>query len=104
MIDNERLVAAVERIERGLAAVEEAKADLKEIKDGAKGEGFDVKALLEVVRLRRLAEDPDARAREQDFRAIVEIYAAAMPGPPLLELMEGGAPDILIEEDDAQAA
>ena len=70
-----RLKTIVERIER----LEEDKAaisgDLKEVYLEAKGEGFDVKILRKVVRLRK--QDKAKRLEEE---AILDLYLAAIGG------------------------
>jgi uncharacterized protein (UPF0335 family) len=69
----EQLKAFIERVER---LQEEKKAlsdDIRDVFAEAKGNGFDVKALRTVIRLRRL--DADER-REQD--AILETYLHAL--------------------------
>lgn len=70
-----RLRSIVERIER----LEEDKAavmtDMKEVFAEAKGEGYDVKALREVVRIRK--QDAAKRAQHQ---AIVDLYLHAVQG------------------------
>ena len=69
----EQLKAVIERVER---LEEEKKAlsdDIRDVFAEAKGNGFDVKALRAIIRLRRL--DADER-REQD--AILETYMHAL--------------------------
>ena len=63
----------VERIER----LEEEKAgiasDIRDVKAEAKGRGFDVKAITEIVRMRK----QDA-AERQEREAILETYMSAL--------------------------
>ena len=66
------LVERIERLEEDKAAVA---ADLKEVYAQAKGEGFDVKILRKVVRLRR--QDVAKRAEEE---ALIELYISAIGG------------------------
>lgn len=69
----DHLKAFVERIER---LEEEKKAlvgDIKDIYAEAKANGFDVKALRTIVRLRK--DDPDKRAEHE---AILETYMLAL--------------------------
>lgn len=70
-----RLRTIIERIER----LEEDKAaisgDLKEVYDEAKGEGFDVKILRKVVRLRK----QDKLKREEE-EALLDLYLSAIGG------------------------
>jgi len=69
----DQLKAIVERIER----LEEEKAtiasDIKDVYAEAKGNGFDVKALREIVRLRK--QDPGERAEAE---TILETYMQAL--------------------------
>ena len=68
-----RLKTIIERIER----LEEDKAavanDIKEVFAEAKGEGFDVKILRKVVRLRK-----QDRAKRQEEAALLDLYLAAI--------------------------
>ncbi len=70
-----RLKTIVERIER----LEEEKAavasDLKEVFSEAKGEGFDVKILRKVVRLRK-----QDKAKRQEEEALLDLYFSALGG------------------------
>ncbi|WP_443750868.1 DUF2312 domain-containing protein [Asticcacaulis solisilvae] len=70
-----RLKSFVERIER----LEEDKAvvtnDLKEVYQEAKGEGFDVKILRKVVRIRKT--DKAALSEEE---AMIDLYMSALEG------------------------
>ena len=64
------IVERVERLHEERAAIA---ADIKDIYAEAKGNGFDVKALQHVIKLR--AQDP---AKRQEFQTIVELYADAL--------------------------
>ena len=70
-----KLKSLVERIER----LEEDKAvvatDLKEVFAEAKGEGFDVKILRKVIRLRKLDV-----AKRQEEEALIDLYISAIGG------------------------
>ncbi len=70
-----RLKTIIERIER----LEEDKAavanDIKEVFAEAKGEGFDVKILRKVVRLRK-----QDKAKRQEEEAILDLYLSALGG------------------------
>ena len=70
-----RLKTIIERIER----LEEDKAavanDIKEVFAEAKGEGFDVKILRKVVRLRK-----QDKAKRMEEEAILDLYLAAIGG------------------------
>lgn len=70
---NDQLKAVIERIER---LEEEKKAisdDIRDVYAEAKGNGFDVKALRTIVKLRK----QDAEER-QEHEAILEIYMNAL--------------------------
>ncbi len=68
-----RLRTIIERIER----LEEDKAaiagDIKEVFAEAKGEGYDVKVLRKVVRLRK-----QDKAKRQEEEAILDLYMSAL--------------------------
>lgn len=69
----ELLKSIVERVERLNEDKKAISEDISDIFKEAKGNGFDVKALRQIIRLR--AEDPNKRA-ERD--AILETYMHAM--------------------------
>ena len=68
-----RLKSFIERIER----LEEDKAavanDMKEVFSEAKGEGFDVKILRKVIRLRK-----QDTAKRQEEEALLDLYLSAI--------------------------
>jgi uncharacterized protein (UPF0335 family) len=70
---NAQLKAIVERIER----LEEEKAiiatDIKDIYAESKGNGFDVKAIRTIIRMRK--QDPNERAEQE---TVLETYMRAM--------------------------
>ncbi|HYF22869.1 MAG TPA: DUF2312 domain-containing protein [Caulobacteraceae bacterium] len=70
-----RLKSFIERIER----LEEDKAaiagDMKEVFAEAKGEGFDVKILRKVIRLRK-----QDKAKRQEEEALIDLYLSAIGG------------------------
>jgi uncharacterized protein (UPF0335 family) len=70
-----RLKTIIERIER----LEEEKAgiasDIKDIYAEAKGDGFDVKTLRKVVRLRK-----QDKAKRQEEEALLDLYLSAIGG------------------------
>jgi uncharacterized protein (UPF0335 family) len=70
-----QLKSVIERIER----LEEDKAaiagDLKEVYLEAKGNGFDVKILRKVIRLRK-----QDKAKRQEEEALIDLYLAAIGG------------------------
>ena len=72
-IAGDRLRSFVERIER----LEEEKAalaaDIREVYSEAKGTGFDVKILRQVVRLRKMEE-----SERQEQEEILDLYKRAL--------------------------
>ena len=70
-----RLKTIIERIER----LEEDKAavanDIKEVFAEAKGEGFDVKILRKVIRIRK-----QDKAKRQEEEALLDLYLSAIGG------------------------
>lgn len=72
-VTGERLRSFIERVER----MEEEKAtlmeDIKEIFSEAKGEGFDVKIMRQIIRIRKMDV-----ADRQEAEAILETYMAAL--------------------------
>lgn len=69
----DRLRSIIERIER----LEEEKAalmnDIKEVYAEAKGDGYDVKTLRQVVRIRKMD-----RADRQEQEALLDLYLSAI--------------------------
>jgi uncharacterized protein (UPF0335 family) len=70
-----RLKTIIERVER----LEEEKAgvatDIKEVFAEAKGEGFDVKILRQVIRIRK-----KDKAKRQEEEALLDLYLSAIGG------------------------
>ncbi len=66
------LIERIERLEEDKAAVA---SDLKEVYAEAKGDGFDVKIVRKVVRLRK----QDA-AKRQEEEALIDLYISAIGG------------------------
>jgi uncharacterized protein (UPF0335 family) len=66
------LIERIERLEEDKAAVAN---DLKEVYGEAKGEGFDVKIMRKVIRLRK-----QDSAKRQEEEALVELYISAIGG------------------------
>lgn len=68
-----RLKSIIERVER----LEEDKAavstDIKEVLSEAKGDGYDIKIVRQVVRLRRID-----KAKRQEAEAILDLYLSAL--------------------------
>jgi uncharacterized protein (UPF0335 family) len=70
-----RLKSFIERIDRLEEDKTAIQADLKEVYDEAKGEGFDAKILRKVVRLRK-----QDRAKRQEEEALIDLYLQAIGG------------------------
>ena len=64
------IIERIERLEEDKAAV---MADLKEVFAEAKGNGFDVKILRKVIRIRK-----QDRAKRQEEEAILDLYLSAI--------------------------
>lgn len=70
---DDRLRLLIERIERLDEEKKGISDDIKDVFAEAKGVGYDVKVMREVIKLRKLAPD-DRRERE----AILDLYKAAL--------------------------
>ncbi|HEY2662199.1 MAG TPA: DUF2312 domain-containing protein [Caulobacteraceae bacterium] len=66
------IIERIERLEEDKAAVS---ADLKEVYLEAKGNGFDVKVLRKVVRMRK-----QDKAKRQEEEALIDLYLSAIGG------------------------
>ncbi|MDB5432108.1 MAG: hypothetical protein JWP35_3224 [Caulobacter sp.] len=66
------IIERIERLEEDKAAV---MADLKEVFAEAKGNGFDVKIIRKVVRIRK-----QDTAKRQEEEALVDLYMSAIGG------------------------
>lgn len=69
----DKLQALIARIERLEAEKEGIVKDVAEVYDEAKGQGFDTKAMRQVVRLRKLD-----KAEYQEQEEILDLYLTAM--------------------------
>ena len=76
-IAGNRIRSFVERIEQLEAEIQELNESKKEVFSEAKGEGFDVKILKEVIKLRK--QDKDERD-ERD--SLLDVYMRAMESAP----------------------
>jgi uncharacterized protein (UPF0335 family) len=68
-----RLLTIIERLERLDEDRETIMADMKEVFLEAKGEGYDVKILRKVLRIRK-----QDRAKRQEEEAILDLYLSAI--------------------------
>ena len=74
-VAGDQLRAFVERIERIEEDIKALSEDKKEVYAEAKGEGFDVKILRKVVRLRK-----QDKAKRQEEEALIDLYLSAIGG------------------------
>lgn len=72
-VAGERLRSFVERIERLEDEKREVAGQIKEVYQEAKGEGFDVKVLRQLIRLRRMK--PHERGEQEE---LLKIYMTAI--------------------------
>ena len=77
MVAGDQLAAVVERIERIEEEIRELAEGKKEIYQEAKGNGFDVKILREVIRVRK--QDPKERDEQE---SLLDVYLQAIKGSP----------------------
>ena len=72
-VTGDQLRAFVERIERLEEEKKEIAEQVKEVFAELKGQGFDVKAIRQILKLRK--QDPDDRAEEV---AVLDLYMSAL--------------------------
>lgn len=89
MSTQEQLRSIVERIENLETEKKAFSDDIREVYAEAKGNGYDVKALRTLVKLRKL--DADERAEQE---AILETYLVA------LGMLNGGKPNEIRENEN----
>lgn len=70
-----RLKSFIERIERLEEDKQAVMNDMKEVFAEAKGEGFDVKIMRKVIRLRK-----QDKVKRQEEEALVDLYLSAIGG------------------------
>lgn len=73
-----QLAAIVSRLERMAEDAAAMKADMKEVFGEAKGNGFDVKIIRKILRLRSMD-----RAKRQEEEALIDLYLSALGELPL---------------------
>jgi uncharacterized protein (UPF0335 family) len=76
-ISGNRIRSFVERIEQLESEIQELNDGKKEVFAEAKGEGFDVKILKEIVKLRK--QDQDER---DEHETLLDVYMRAMQSTP----------------------
>ena len=72
----EQLKSIVERIERLEDEKKQMSDDIRDVYAEAKGNGYEVKALRRVVRLRRM--DASQKAAHEEVETITETYMASL--------------------------
>lgn len=77
-IARDQLRSIVERIERLEQEKKDLSDDIKEVYGEAKGNGFDVKTLRQIVRLRK--QDSEQRSEEE---AMLDLYMEALGMTPI---------------------
>jgi uncharacterized protein (UPF0335 family) len=80
MVARDQLRSIVERIERLEEEKQAIAGDIRDVYGEAKANGFDVKALRTIVRLRK--QDPDKREEEE---AVLTTYLGALGMIPQFE-------------------
>ncbi len=68
-----RLRSIIERLERLEQDKQDVMSDMKEVFAEAKGEGYDVKTLRKVLRIRK-----QDKAKRQEEEAILDLYLSAL--------------------------
>ena len=68
-----RLRSYVERVERLQEEIDALKADIKEVKAEAKSDGFDMKGLNQILKIRKMNQNDRA-----ELEAITETYMIAL--------------------------
>ncbi|WP_108459171.1 DUF2312 domain-containing protein [Devosia naphthalenivorans] len=72
-VAGDQLRSIIERIERLEGEKQELSADIKEVKAEAKGNGFDVRIINTILRLRRM--DQNERLEQE---ALLDLYMGAL--------------------------
>ncbi len=75
-IAGDRILSIIERVERIDEEIKDLMETKKEIFGEAKGEGFDVKVLKEILKLRK--QDKDERDEQE---TLLDLYLRAMDAP-----------------------
>ena len=72
-MDKEQLISIIERIEKLNQDLADIKADLKEVYKEAKSDGLDVKALKDIIRMRKKDRDEIAEMDE-----VIKLYRSVL--------------------------
>jgi len=70
---DDKLVSFVERIERLEQEKKEVQADIREVYTQAKGEGYDKKALKQIIKFRKMT-----KADRDEFEFLVDSYKTSL--------------------------
>lgn len=76
-ITKEQLKAYIERVEKLSEEKDTIATDIREVYAEARGNGYDVKAMRQIVKLRKL----DAAEREEQEQ-LIDLYSAALGMKP----------------------
>ena len=82
-VAGDRIRSIIERVERLEEEIKDLMEAKKEVFAEAKGEGFDVKVLREILKLRK--QDKDERDEQE---TLLDVYLRAMDAPPAAPLSE----------------
>ena len=82
-IAGDRIRSFVERIEQLETELQEINEQKKEVFSEAKGEGFDVKVLKEIIRIRK--QDKDER---DEHETLLDVYMRALDTAPAAPIAE----------------
>ena len=74
-IAKDQLRSIINRIENLEAEKNELARDIREVYASAKSEGFDVKALRQIIKIRKQGE-----AERAELEALVDLYMSAIEG------------------------
>jgi len=74
-VAGERLRSFIERIERLEEEKQAHATDIREVYSEAKGSGFDIKVMRQLIRLRKM--DSDDRS---EMEAVLDVYERALEG------------------------
>ena len=81
MTTNNQIKSIVDRIERLEESKAEIQSDIKDVYAEAKGNGFDVKALRTIVRMRK--QDANERAEQETILETYMVALGMLAGTPL---------------------
>lgn len=77
-IDSGRLKSFIDRIERLEAEKQSLAEDLKEVYGEAKSAGYEIKALKQVVKLRKIVENPKLKNKMDEEQYWIDAYKNAL--------------------------